>query len=325
MTNYRIAEPKTIGQVTSLLSEKKGEVFLMAGGTDLYTEIKDEIVRPDIVVDLRSIPDLAYIKEEKDGVRIGAMTRVARLVEDNMIVQAYPGLHEAANSLATPQIRNMGTVGGNLCQRPRCWYYRDPQRVCAKKGGATCFAYAGRNKYHAILGGSVCFIVYPSDLAPMLIAMDAEITIASPDGERTLPLETFYVLPDKNVRRENVLKSDEILTEIRVPPVKSGEKSTYLKLKERATWDFALVSVAVCGTFSGKVCRDIKIVLGGVAPIPWRFKKAEKLIQGKEMTENLVRQAAREGLKEARPLKENAYKLDLVETAVYRAVLSLLA
>jgi xanthine dehydrogenase YagS FAD-binding subunit len=297
--------------------------YLMAGGTDLLAEIKDEIIEPAVVVDLRSIPDLSYIKKEKNEVRIGAMTSLTRLAEDPLIKNEFPALHEAANSVATPQLRNMGTAGGNLCQKPRCWYYRDPQVKCRKKGGSRCFAFKGKNKYHAILGGGLCYIVHPSDLAPALIALDAEISISSAKGDKTIPLENFYTLPKADVRKENILEQNEILREIKIPLTKKGEKSTYHKLKERESWDFGIVSAAVKGTVSGGAFRDIKIVLGGVAPIPWRLTKAENLIKGKKVTEDQVRKAAREALKEAKPLEENRYKKELVEAILTRAALSL--
>ncbi len=321
MNNFKLAQPQNIEQAASLLADKK--VFLMAGGTDLLDEIKNEIIIPDVVVDLKSIPDLAYIQRTDGKVRIGAMTRVSELAENQTIKTSYPVLHEAALSLATPQLRNVGTVGGNLCQRPRCWYYRDPQVECRKKGGSRCYASGGRNRYHAILGGGICHIVYPSDLAPALISLDAEVTIATANGNRTVPLEEFYTLPRVDVQKENILKINEILKEIEIPTPKNEAKSTYVKLKERGTWDFALVSAAVCGIASGKTFKDIKIVLGGVAPIPWRLEKAENFLKGNPVTNDVVKQAVKEALSDARPLNENAYKQDLAAIAVSRAVLSL--
>ena len=321
MNNFKLAQPQNIEQAASLLADKK--VFLMAGGTDLLDEIKNEIIIPDVVVDLKSIPDLAYIQRTDGKVRIGAMTRVSELAENQTIKTSYPVLHEAALSLATPQLRNVGTVGGNLCQRPRCWYYRDPQVECRKKGGSRCYASGGRNRYHAILGGGICHIVYPSDLAPALISLDAEATIATANGNKTVPLEEFYTLPRVDVQKENILKANEILKEIEIPTPKNEAKSTYVKLKERGTWDFALVSAAVCGIVSGKTFKDIKIVLGGVAPIPWRLEKAENLLKGNPVTDDVVKQAVKEALSDARPLNENAYKQDLAAIAVSRAVLSL--
>lgn len=324
MKDFKIAQPQTVEQVTSFLAREKEKISLMAGGTDLLGEIKEEIVEPEVIIDLTSLPNLSYIKKEKDGVHIGALTTVAELAEDPMIKQDYKGLHEAANVIATPQIRNVGTVGGNLCQRPRCWYYRDPEVVCRKKGGSKCFAFRGRNKYHAILGGGMCYIVHPSDLAPILVALDAVASISSPNGEKSLPLADFFALPSANVRKENILNSDELVKEIKLPLVQKDARTTYSKFMERGAWDFAVVSAAVKGNISGNAFKDIKIVLGGVAPIPWRLKKGEDLIKGKSVNETLVRKAAQEALQDAEPLAENSYKKELVEVILYRAVLSLL-
>ncbi len=323
MKNFKWAEPQTIEQAIALLTKGDGKAILMAGGTDLLSEIKEGVVAPEIVIDMKTIQGLAYVTKEKDTVRIGAATTVADLAADQAIKIDYPGLHQAALSLATPQLRQVGTVGGNLCQRPRCWYYRDVQVVCRKKGGSQCYAFRGRNKYHAIFGGGICYIVYPSDLAPILIALDAQAVIASPRGDKTMPLAEFYALPAKNVRRENVLAADELLREIRLPPAKKGEKSAYVKLRERGTWDFALVSAAVKGSVSGKSVKDVRIVLGGVAPVPWRLEKAEASVKGKSLSEGLIREAVGSDLQEAKPLEENGYKKQLVEAAVSRALLSL--
>lgn len=323
MKEFKIAQPQSFEQFISLLSGKKDGFYLMAGGTDLLGEIKDKIIAPEVVIDLMSISDHSPITETKNHVSVSALTRVAELAENPIIQKHFMGLHQAALSLATPQLRNVGTVGGNLCQRPRCWYYRDHEVLCRKKGGSRCYAFRGRNKYHAIFGGGVCFIVYPSDLAPSLISLNAQVTISGPDGEETMPLEKFYILPAQNVRKENVLESNQFLKEIKIPLARNGSKSTYLKLKERSTWDFALVSAAVSGIASEGVCKDIKIVLGGVAPIPWRLDEAENYIKGKKLTEEVIRQAAKEALQDARPLEENAYKIDLVEAVLLEAVPSI--
>lgn len=323
MKNFKLAEPRTLEQALALLSTTAEKVFLMAGGTDLLAEIKQGVIEPDIVLDLRTTSGLNFINKENDGLRIGALTTVADLASNPIVRQDYPVLYEAASSVATPQLRNVGTVSGNLCQRPRCWYYRDLKAVCRKKGGSICFASKGRNKYHAILGGGICHIVYPSDLAPALLALDAQAVIASPRGEKTIPLADFYALPSRNVRRENTLNPDEILREVKIPLAKKGEKSTYLKLKERGTWDFALVSAAVWGRTAGLSLSDVRIVLGGVAPIPWRMEKLEQALRGKKLSEGLIRESTRAALEAARPLEENAYKKDLVEAVITRSVLSL--
>jgi xanthine dehydrogenase YagS FAD-binding subunit len=323
MMDFKLAQPKTIEQTTAFLGLNQGKAAVMAGGTDLLDEIKNQTLQPDIVVDLNSIPNLDAIQQENASLKIGALTRIVDLAENETIKENFPGLVEAALSLASPQLRNMGTVGGNLCQRPRCWYYRDPQVNCRKKGGSRCFAMSGKNKYHAIFGGGMCYIVFPSDLAPVLISLNARAVIATGVGEKTVPLADFYTLPRQNVRTENILGADEFLKEI-ILPMPAGEvKSTYLKLKERGTWDFAIVSVAVSGEVSNGAFQGIRIVCGGVAPIPWRLTKAERFIEGKLASEGMLRQAVQEELNEARPLSDNGYKLDLLEVAVYRAAMSL--
>jgi len=324
MKEFKIAQPQSLKQFISLLSEKKDGYYLMAGGTDLLDEIKNKIIDPEVVIDLMSISDRSPITETKDYVSICALTSVAEMAKSPIIHRHFAGLHKAALSLATPQLRNVGTVGGNLCQRPRCWYYRDPEVVCRKKGGSICYAFRGRNRYHSIFGGGVCHIVFPSDLAPALISLDAVVTISGPGGEKTIPLGDFYTLPQKNILKENVLEENQFLKEIRIPAPKNGSKSTYYKFKERGTWDFAMVSCAVNGIISGGSFQDIKIVLGGVAPIPWRLKKAEDFIKGKQLNETVIRQGAKEALKDARPLEENAYKLELVEAVLIEAVSSLM-
>lgn len=325
MKNFKLAEPRTIEAALSLLSRQVENTYLMAGGTDLLTEIKEGVVAPDLVVDLKAIGNLSFISKNKEGLRIGATTSLAELVADPAIERDYPGLHQAVASVATPQLRGMGTVGGNLCQRPRCWYYRDVRFLCRKKGGSQCFAARGKNKYHAIFGGGICHIVYPSDLAPALIALGAEVLIYSPRGQKVMPVEDFYILPSVNVRRENILTADEILGEVRIPAPGKRERSAYLKFKERNAWDFAVVSAAVRGTVSGRSLANPRIVLGGVAPIPWRLEKAEQSIAGKKLTEALIQEAAGLVLKEARPLEENGFKKVLVESALVQSLLSLVA
>jgi len=325
MKNFRLAEPRTVEEALAILSEKRERTYLMAGGTDLLTEIKEGVVEPELIVDLKAIDGLAFITQERGGLRVGATTSLAALASDPTIRRNYPVLHQAASSVATPQLRHMGTVGGNLCQRPRCWYYRDANFLCRKKGGKQCFAATGRNKYHAIFGGGICHIVFPSDLAPALIALDAEILILSPKGQKVVPLADFYILPSANVRRESILAPDEILGEVRLPPPKKGEKSNYLKLQERNAWDFALVSAASRGIVSGQGLNNPRIVLGGVAPIPWRLEKVENAIAGKRLTEGLIQEASAIALEEAKPLRENGFKMALVEAVLVRSLKSLVA
>lgn len=325
MREFKIAQPRTADELAALLAETQEPVALMAGGTDLIDELKSGVAAAGLVVDLQKVAGLGGITREKDGLRIGAMTKVVELAEDAAVARDYPSLKQAALSLATPQLRNVGTVGGNLCQRPRCWYYRDPQVVCRKKGGFNCFAFQGRNKYHGLFGGSGCFIVYPSDLAPALISLGAKATMGSAKGDKVVPLEQFYALPEVDVQRENVLEKSQFLKSVWVPAPKAGQKAAYVKLKERGTWDFALVSAAVAGTIKDGVFAEISVVMGGVAPVPWRLKKAEDVLRGKPVSEAVVRQAADAALKDASPLRENGFKADLVFAALKEAVLAVAA
>jgi xanthine dehydrogenase YagS FAD-binding subunit len=325
MREFKIAEPVSADAAAVLLGETTETAAIIAGGTDLLDMLKSGVSEANVVVDLKSVPGLAGIVPEKGGLRIGAMTRIVGLAGDPTVARDYPGLKQAALSLATPQLRNVGTVGGNLCQRPRCWYFRDPQVVCRKKGGFNCFAYQGRNKYHGIFGGSGCYIVYPSDLAPMLISLGATATIATPRGDKTIALEAFYAGPDVDVTRENVLAKGQLLKSVWLPGPKPGLKSAYVKLEERGTWDFALVSAAVAGVVRGGTLAEISVVMGGVAPVPWRLKKAEDGLRGKAATEAVIREAADAALKDASPLKENGYKTDLVYAALKEAVLAIAA
>ena len=323
MKNFQYGKPGSIDQAAAFLGKGDPDVYIMGGGTDLLGEIKEGLVKPAVVVDLKAVPGLAYIKKDKEGLAIGALTTISELAEDPEIEKDYRVLHEAAKVIASPQLRNMGTVGGNLCQRPRCWYYRDAGILCNKKGGAKCYAEKGRNKYHAVFAGGICYAVYPSDLAPAFIALEARAVIVSAQGERIVPLAEFYTPPIVNVRKENVLNGREIVKEIRVPAAKVNDKSAYLKFAERGSWDFAVVSAAVKATLSGTTIEDIRIVCGGVAPIPWRMKKAEDALKGRKAAEPAARQAARAALKDAVPLAENGYKIELVETVVARAVTAL--
>jgi len=295
----------------------------IAGGQDLLTTMKDYLTRPSRLVNLKTVRGLDRIEgNAKTGLRIGALVTLAQLEENPVILRGFPGLAEAAHSVATPQIRNLGTVGGNLCQRPRCWYYRLEEAVCLKKGGSECFAATGENKYNAILGGGPSYIVHPSDLAPMLIALGASISVSGVEGKRVIPLEKFFTLPSEgSIRRENVLKNEEILTEIQIPASGFAARSTYLKFKERDSMDFAMASVAAAVELQeNKIIKQARLVLGGVAPIPWRVTEAEKFLTGKSLSADVLTEVARLALTGAQPLEKNAYKIPLTQTLVRRAL-----
>ncbi|MGB6642330.1 MAG: xanthine dehydrogenase family protein subunit M, partial [Thermoanaerobaculia bacterium] len=241
-----------------------------AGGTDLLGCLRDEVFTADKVVSISGLEELEGIVRTTDGgLRIGALTTISEVAASDEVAASFSGLAQAAQDVASPQLRNQGTLGGNLCQRPRCWYFRG-EFHCAKKGGDTCYAVEGENRYHAIFGGDPCYIVHPSDTAPMLVALGASVKIAGPGGEQTVALEDFFVLPDEELYKENVLQPGEMVTEIFVPPPPSGLVSSYRKARERGSWDFALASVALALRMSGKRVEEARVVLGGVAPKPWR-------------------------------------------------------
>jgi xanthine dehydrogenase YagS FAD-binding subunit len=296
---------------------------LHAGGTDLLGCLHDGVFGAERLVSLRDVEELRGIETTTDGsLRIGAMTTVIEVAESSLVKERFPGLAQAASDVASPQLRNQGTLGGNLCQRPRCWYFRGDFH-CAKKGGDECYAVGGENRYHAILGGGPCFIVHPSDTAPMLMALGAAARIAGPDGERTVPLEEFFVLPETDLHRENVLDPGEILTEVLVPPPRPYTRSSYRKVRERGSWDFALVSVALAATMNGAKVADARVVLGGVAPVPWRSKEAEAAIRGKTLDERSASQAATAAVTDAMPLDRNEYKVPLLQGAMEESLLAL--
>jgi xanthine dehydrogenase YagS FAD-binding subunit len=300
----------------------------IAGGQDLITTMNEYIERPSRVVNLKTIPELGQIEATDKGLTIGALVTLSQLEEHPLVRKNYPGLVQAAQSAATGQIRNLGTVGGNLCQRPRCWYFRLEHVICLKKGGSRCYAAdeQGENKFNAILGGGPSYIVHPSDLAPMLVALGASVTIAGEGGaNRDLPLEDFFTLPSEgNLRRENVLKAGEIITHIMVPASPVAARSTYLKFKERDSLDFATASVAAAVELADdKTVKAARLVLGGVAPIPWRIENAEKTLTGKKLETKALDEAAQLALEGAKPLSRNAYKVPLTQALVRRALASL--
>jgi xanthine dehydrogenase YagS FAD-binding subunit len=285
--------------------------------------MKDYSTRPSRVVNLKGIRGLDRIQgNARTGLTIGALVTLSQLEENPVVRASFPGLAEAAHSIATPQIRNLGTVGGNLCQRPRCWYYRLEEVICLKKGGSECYAAKGENKYNAILGGGPSYIVHPSDLAPMLLALGASVSVVGAEGKRVITLDKFFILPaDGNIRRENVLKNDEIITQIQVPASPVAARSTYLKFKERESMDFALASVAAAVQLrANKSIAQARVVLGGVAPIPWRAPQAEQFLVGKTLSPDVLAEAARLALQGAQPLEKNAYKVPLAQTLVRRAL-----
>ena len=288
----------------------------IGGGQDLHTTLKAYITTPSRVVNLKTISGLNGIAPTPaGGLMVGALVTLTELAANGQVAKAYPGLVEAVHAIATPQIRNLGTVGGNLGQRPRCWYFRLDDYQCLKRGGPTCPAIDGQNKYLAVLGNAgPCIVVHPSDLAPMLTAMDAIVHVTGNAGPRTIPIAQFFTMPTKqNVQTENVLAPGDVITAVELPA--TAPRSTYLKFKERESLDFAMASVAAVVS-AGKVA----LVLGGVAPVPWRCEKAEAFLAGKTLDAATIAKAAELATDGAKPLAHNGYKVPLTQTLVRRAL-----
>jgi xanthine dehydrogenase YagS FAD-binding subunit len=319
---YRVT---TVGQAVALLTKYQEKAAILAGGSDLLGFIKDGIEGPALttpkhLIDIKGIKDFAYIKEQKTGLKIGAGTTLTDIIHSDLIENKYPLMAQAAKQVAVPQIRNVATLGGNLCQRPRCWYFRGKLFAdCMRKGGASCYGQNGENQYHAIMGGDVCCMAYPSDMAPALIALDAKAEIAGPKGTRIIPLEKFYITPDQDLTKENVLSHQEMLVAIEIPAASQDRKGIYLKLKERQAFDFAVVSVAVSLAMKGGAVMDSRVVFGGLAPFPTRSVKAESALKGKDI-KSAVSAACAASVQGAQPLSKNAYKVEATKGILEQAL-----
>ena len=306
-------------------------VSFAAGGTDLLQLVKDGVVNrpgssePDVLVNLKTVEGLDHVASGgQDGVTVGGMVTLEALSEHPLIRDRFTVLAEAAQSVATPQIRNVGTVAGNVCQRPWCWYYRNGF-PCYKAGGNQCFSVRGENQFHAIFGGGPSYIVHPSDVASALVALDATFRVVGPEGARTVSGPDFFLLPRRDAEHENVLGDEEVLVSVDLPAPGVGVRSTYHKVMDREAWTHAVVSAAVVLEMNGDVCREARIVLGGVAPIPWRVPAAERVLVGQRVTPELAREVGAAAVAGARALSKNAYKVPLTRGVVERTVLTLAA
>ena len=331
MNAFEWANASTVQDAVKLLTpadpkaDADAKPLPLAGGQDLLTSLKGFIVHPPRVVNLKTIQGLDHVEPDgKGGLKIGALVTLSQLEESADVKAKFPGIAEAAASVATPQIRNLGTVGGNRCQRPRCWYFRLENFNCIKKGGEECYAKRGENKYNAIFGGGKSNYVHPSDLAAMLVALGATASLVGPDGSRTVELKDFFIKPSQDVRRETILKDGEIVTEIQVPASPLAAKSTYVKFKERESLDFAIAAVAAAVDLAGdKTVKQARIVLGGVATIPWQVPAAEQFLVGKPLNADTLAQAGKIALDGAKPMEQNGYKIPLTQALVRRALAKL--
>ncbi len=319
--NFAYVRAGSIAEAVKALGTKGAR--LHAGGTDLMGCLRDEVFQVQKVVSISAIKELKGISTRPDGgVRIGALTTVSDLAASPLLAAKYAVLAQAASEVASPQLREQGTIGGNICQRPRCWYFRGDFH-CARKGGDTCYAVDGENQYHAIFGGAPCFFVHPSDLAVALVALQTQLVITGPAGSKTVRIESFFVGPDKDILRENILASDEIVTEIHLPPTSGNMRSSYRKIRARRAWDFALTSVGIVLQYDNEKVSRARIVLGGVAPYPWRVPAAEKLLVGKKPDAALAAAAGKAAGEGANPMRDNAYKVEMVKGAVEESILAM--
>jgi xanthine dehydrogenase YagS FAD-binding subunit len=287
-------------------------------GTDLLDRMKERSVAPDRIVDLRRLPGNGAIEKSPSQIVIGSLVTLTRVVEG--LHAELPALADACEGAATPQIRNAATLAGNLCQRPRCWYFRSADFACLKKGGSECFAQKGENVFHAVFGNHNCAIVHPSAAGVALAAYGARVDTLSARGRRTIPIADFFVTPEVNLASENSLAEGELVTRI-VVPRPAGLKSAYRKVKHKQTFDWPLADAAVSYRDDGGVARDVRIVLGSAAPVPWRLKKAEALVEGQRIDAALAARAGTVAIEGATPLAKNGYKLQLVTAVVRRALL----
>jgi xanthine dehydrogenase YagS FAD-binding subunit len=325
MKSFENIDAKSVKEAVSLLQkfhQQKKIAAVVGGGSEYLQLMKDQVVNPEYVVNLKTIPGLNSIKEERGGFRIGALATLAEIEEHPAAREKLLILSEAAGEAASPQIRNAGTIAGNICQRPFCWYFRSSNFNCLRKTGQVCYTVTGDSRFHAILGAGPSYIVHPSDTAPALVALNAQIKIVGPAGEKTMPLEKFFVLPSVDFKRENILTPAEIVTEIYVPYPKSGSKGFYHKVRERLAWDHAIVAVATVVQSGGGVVKDARVVLGGVAPTPWRAPKAEEFLRGKKIDDETAQKAGDIALEGAKPLKDNVYKVGMAKSLVQRALLA---
>lgn len=321
LPNFRYVQAKSFKEAVGHLDSGKARVH--AGGTDLLGCLRDKVFGAEKIVSISRMNKLRGISETPNGgVRIGSLTTITEVAESPLINRLYPGLAQGASEVASPQLRNQGTLGGNLCQKPRCWYYRG-EFPCLRKGGDRCYAVGGENQFHCIFGGEHCYIVHPSDTAPALAAFGASVKVKGSNGSKTIPVERFHMPPSRDPQRETVLEPGDILTEILLPRPPSGLRSSYRKVRARRAWDFALAGVALAIQVENGKIRHARVVLSGVAPVPWRAKKVEEIITGKRIDGHLALRASEAAIKGAEPMEKNGYKIPLVRGLLEEELLAI--
>ena len=320
MENFAYASPATVKEAAGMLSNKWGEVELLAGGTDLISMMKEYLVTPRLVVNVKKIADLHGITGAKNSVRIGAAVTLDEIAENPLIAKSLPSLHAAALGVSSPQIRNMGTLGGDLCQRPRCWYFRQGYGLLAKGPDGKALVPGGENRFHAILGNSgPAYFVSPSSFGPALVALNATIRLVSSTGSRDVEAEKFFVIPTADGAREIAMLPNEMITEIHVP---LGSQNATYEVREKTALDWPLAAASVSLKMSGKTIQSARIVMGHVAPTPWVAEAAGQSLAGKTLSASVAEAAGKQATEGATPLSHNAYKVKLAQVAVKRALLA---
>ena len=322
MQAFEYANPKTTEEAVKLLASEWGQTAVLAGGTDLVSLMKDYVSTPNRVVSLKHIKELRGIEYQAgSGLRLGATVTLQELIDSADVKRHYPALLEAAEGVRSQQVRAMGTVGGDLLQRPRCWYYRAGYGLLAQLDGKSLIP-EGDNRYHAILGNSgPAYFVSPSSLAPILIALGAKVKLVGPDGPREIDLDKLFTTPSSNEEREHALKPNEILTEIAVPH-HNGARSAVYEVRQKEALDWPLAAAAVVLHMDGQAVKGARVVLGHVAPVPWPSPEAEEALAGKTVSEDVADEAGKAAVGKATALSKNGYKVQLARVAVKRAVLA---
>jgi xanthine dehydrogenase YagS FAD-binding subunit len=318
---FTYVNPTNEREAVAALSPEHEKAMPLGGGQDLLARMKDYITQPDRIVNVKNALEATAAPVSGGGLRIGAAMKMVDLAEHAEVGRMYPAVAAAAIEVGTPQIRNQGTVGGNLNQRPRCWYYRNEEFVCFKKGGNTCFSPAGENQFHAIFGSGPSFIVHPSSLAVPFVAYGATFRLFGPSGERLVPAAEYFTMPTlQNVQRENVLQPNELLTHV-ILPAPGTVKSGHYEVRYKASHDWPIAFATVLLVMNGSTVQSARVVMGAVAPIPWRSQAAEQALAGKAISPETAVAAAEAALRGATPLSQNAYKIQVAKTAVERAIL----
>ena len=319
--SFSYLRARSIDEAARFLSQDGSR--LHAGGTDLLGCLRDRVFEASTVVSIAGIEALRGIHEVPDGgLRIGALTTISEIARSPIVSAKYRALSMAAGEVASPQLRNQGTIGGNICQKPRCWYYRGDFH-CLRKGGEECFAIEGENSYHCIFGGDNCYIVHPSDTAPALAALAARVTIVGPKGMRTVALEDFHVSPSTDYTVETVLEPGEIVAEIVLPPPAQGLRSAYRKVRARRSWDFALAGMATAIVFDGERVTDCRVFLSGAAPVPWHASEAAAVLKGRKLDGKVAADAAEAVLTDAEPMAHNGYKIPLFRAVIEQELMAM--